>query len=517
MKYAHTTKGLAALGRHGDDTLLHINQNEIAGLEALAGRPLTVNPETGLPEAFSLTDILAPVALGVLGAFTGGAAEVLGAGTLGSTLAGAGASGLAGGALSAAQHKGFMPGFVGGAIAGGAGGFGASGTTGMANAEGLGSLGRDVVSPTKLEIPQAGTGSLYEAGTAGRTAAIPGLTTSDPTQVGAAAWQSAGNAQLPGSVGSEVGRNISGGLGNINKVGTVGLENPIVESKLPAVEPDYFGQIGQGLGNMMTKGNLETIGKYALPGMFLGSTAAAGLEQSEQSDKERKQAQQLDALKNLQTQNYFANMGFPMSPLSSIPQTLNYAAGGPVEFQSSVGNVPLRGELPAKYASVYEQAGLGNLINRPEGMANGGYINTTPFKAQEFHPQSRITSAQPYAGAAPNSVINTLSEGASFADGGSVYEDGGLLDGPGDGMSDDIPANIDGEEDIRLADGEFVIPPEIVAMVGKGDREKGSKVFDAILKAVRTAAHGKPEQIKQDKGSLAAQKMIERAMRAKSA
>mgnify|MGYP003344547447 CR=1 FL=1 len=40
----HTAKGIAALGRNGDDTLLHVNKDELAGLQALLG-PLTVNPK----------------------------------------------------------------------------------------------------------------------------------------------------------------------------------------------------------------------------------------------------------------------------------------------------------------------------------------------------------------------------------------------------------------------------------------------------------------------------------------
>jgi hypothetical protein len=91
-----------------------------------------------------------------------------------------------------------------------------------------------------------------------------------------------------------------------------------------------------------------------------------------------------------------------------------------------------------------------------------------------------------------------------------------MLDGPGDGMSDDIPANIDGEEEIRLADGEFVVPPDLVRMLGFGDPEKGADLLDNLLPIVRQAAHGKKEQIKQDAGKLAAEKMLARAVKGKA-
>ena len=55
--YHTTSKGIAALGRNGDDTLLHVKKSELEGLRALLG-PTTTNPKTGLPEAFNWTDIL---------------------------------------------------------------------------------------------------------------------------------------------------------------------------------------------------------------------------------------------------------------------------------------------------------------------------------------------------------------------------------------------------------------------------------------------------------------------------
>lgn len=126
---------------------------------------------------------------------------------------------------------------------------------------------------------------------------------------------------------------------------------------------------------------------------------------------------------------------------------------------------------------VSPSSGLGAHISGLNKLANGGYVNTHPFDPQDFHPQSQIPSAQPYAGAAPTSVINTLSEGASFGR-------GGLIDGAGDGMSDDIPANISGKEEVRVADGEYVIPREIAA-------KYGPEKLKHMMAKVRAAAHAK--------------------------
>jgi hypothetical protein len=122
------------------------------------------------------------------------------------------------------------------------------------------------------------------------------------------------------------------------------------------------------------------------------------------------------------------------------------------------------------------------------------------------YPQSQIPRAQPYAAAAPQR--REVVEG--YADGGATYEKGGFLNGPGDGMSDDIPANIEGKEEIRVADGEFIIPPEMVSLIGGGDPEEGKRLLDQLLPMVRQAAHGKKEQVKQNAGKLAAEKILKR-------
>ena len=70
MHAHHTALGIASLGRHGDDMLVHMSRSEVKGLQALAqqhGTSLTINPHTGMPEAFKLGRILgaiAPIAAG---------------------------------------------------------------------------------------------------------------------------------------------------------------------------------------------------------------------------------------------------------------------------------------------------------------------------------------------------------------------------------------------------------------------------------------------------------------------
>ena len=68
------------------------------------------------------------------------------------------------------------------------------------------------------------------------------------------------------------------------------------------------------------------------------------------------------------------------------------------------------------------------------------------------------------------------------------YSDGGrLLRGPGDGVSDSIPAVIGGKQPARLADGEFVVPARIVSELGNGSTQAGAKKLYAMMNRIQAA------------------------------
>ena len=68
------------------------------------------------------------------------------------------------------------------------------------------------------------------------------------------------------------------------------------------------------------------------------------------------------------------------------------------------------------------------------------------------------------------------------------YSDGGrLLRGPGDGVSDSIPATIGNRQPARLADGEFVVPARIVSEIGNGSTEAGARKLYAMMDRVQRA------------------------------
>jgi hypothetical protein len=459
MAYNTTAKGLSALGRNGDNTLLHVSKDELAGLQSLIGHKLPTNPDTGLQEAFDLKNIIAMLGIGALGAFTGGAGAAAlgggGMGALGGTAIGAGTGALAGGALSAAQGKGFGAGALGGAISGGMGGFGGS------------------------NLP----GTEVVVGTSGE--AFPATAEESLTK---------------GMVGPER---------SMADVGTDALKN-------------------QGSAMFANKDVMWDWGKQAGMGALLGSEAQGIVEQNQAMATQMRKEKLAAQANEQQQQQYFKDLGYPLAPLSDLssPDTQTqfnyykdiisprqgYAVGGPVSMTIPMDGVPVTATFPARYASELEQIDIPHEINQAQntvkegvGMANGGYVNTQPVNPESFYPQSQMHSAQPYPAATPqrHEVVD-------------YYKDGGFLDGPGDGMSDDIAANIDGEEEIRLADGEFVVPPDLVRILGFGDPEEGAKLLDKLLPIVRQAAHGKKEQIKQDSGKLAAEKMVARAMQGKA-
>ena len=78
------------------------------------------------------------------------------------------------------------------------------------------------------------------------------------------------------------------------------------------------------------------------------------------------------------------------------------------------------------------------------------------------------------------------------------YSDGGrLLKGPGDGMSDNIPAKIGAKQPARLADGEFVIPADVVSGLGNGSTDAGARKLYAMMDKVRKARTGRKSQGKE--------------------
>ena len=107
------------------------------------------------------------------------------------------------------------------------------------------------------------------------------------------------------------------------------------------------------------------------------------------------------------------------------------------------------------------------------------------------------------AGASGGSVIEYAQGGIASINqnkGGiaSISQDKGYyLDGPTDGMADEVPATIDGQEEARLSEGEFVVAADVVSGLGNGNSKAGAEVLYAMMDKVRKARTGTKKQGKQ--------------------
>jgi hypothetical protein len=118
------------------------------------------------------------------------------------------------------------------------------------------------------------------------------------------------------------------------------------------------------------------------------------------------------------------------------------------------------------------------------------YVNT---KAKFNKPTPMGTlNFKPVVGAAQGGIMGASNLGG-YAAGGNPR----LLRGPGDGMSDNIPATINNRQPARLADGEFVVPADVVSHLGNGSTEAGAKKLHEMMNHVRKARTGNPKQGKQ--------------------
>ena len=198
---------------------------------------------------------------------------------------------------------------------------------------------------------------------------------------------------------------------------------------------------------------------------------------------------------------------------------MKLANGGPVERMSQMNTAmnPQGGLYPmgmidkTQYATPTQRPVSAELVtdapayerSNPMLMAEGGIAGILEAaKAQGLTPEAY---QQIYGRG--NSILEmqkALKEGkmVNMADGGvsslGGYSDGGrMLKGPGDGMSDSIPGVIAGKQPARLADGEFVVPADVVSHLGNGSTDAGAKRLYSMMDKVRKARTGTKKQGKQ--------------------
>lgn len=144
-------------------------------------------------------------------------------------------------------------------------------------------------------------------------------------------------------------------------------------------------------------------------------------------------------------------------------------------------------------------AGLGlmALSNRRSGVP-GQEEYTGPLSRFRYNPDVYTPAFQMAGGGitALNSVEQSMAAGG-ISHLGSYSDGGRLLRGPGDGMSDNIPATIAGKRPARLADGEFVVPADVVSHLGNGSTDAGAKQLYKMMDKVRQTRTGNKRQGRQ--------------------
>ena len=122
-----------------------------------------------------------------------------------------------------------------------------------------------------------------------------------------------------------------------------------------------------------------------------------------------------------------------------------------------------------------------------------GAINTDPVMAQQQ--QAEEQSKQAIVQEAQGGLMGYAKGGESHL--GDFSDGGRLLRGPGDGVSDSIPATIAGKQPARLATGEFVVPARIVSELGNGSTDAGAKRLYAMMDRIK-AKRAKTKDIAAD-------------------
>jgi hypothetical protein len=151
-------------------------------------------------------------------------------------------------------------------------------------------------------------------------------------------------------------------------------------------------------------------------------------------------------------------------------------------------------------------------MQQPQNYAPGGITNSRQAAVQSYIASAQKTpqgmkdllakaqSGDYDAMIAMNTIQDTPNQ--NYAAGGGIYNLGGysdggrLLKGPGDGVSDDIPAQIGAKQPARLADGEFVIPARIVSELGNGSTDAGAKRLYSMMDRVQK---GRKKSVGKDK------------------
>jgi hypothetical protein len=552
---------LASRGRKGDSMLVHMAPEEVSGLQALAraaGGTLTLNPDTGLPEANFLKRMLpALIGAGLMFATGGAAAPGLfglsKAATIGLGLGGA--ETLRTGSL----EKGLMAGlgaYGGAGLTGGLMGAGAAGTTGAAGTAPAMSMAPATASPATTALMKEGITGLAPAAAPAASTAAAASTTPGMLKYGLAALsptlQADAAAPFAGSGPNPYEFEYDPTTQRYTRV-PVGTRQRDILAPTTQMAADG-GMMNSGpIEDMSNQNRMDTMmansgqmfaagGQVNLQGTFTAGDQGGGGPFGQANANGYQAAGSGAPLQGFSSS--FGQMGSNGSPLEAPSNGFDTPGGIPsgggldpravqanpqgfAQYMAQMGQ--REQQMPGStMMGGYGQAmrGLGGMgggqgrslqqlaaqmtpeqraANQrqmemltgygPNGFNHGG-SNQMMLRNAEYRPErdDAIIAANNANRNSPAESYGSYAAGgmASMARGGPShlgdYSDGGrLLKGPGDGVSDSIPATIANKRPARLADGEFVVPARIVSELGNGSTEAGARKLYAMMDRVQKA------------------------------
>jgi hypothetical protein len=245
------------------------------------------------------------------------------------------------------------------------------------------------------------------------------------------------------------------------------MRSAVVQGEIPDQTNDSL--ITKVATNLKTDPNYKPANplEEAIVNQLRGSNTMQGTNTSTQG---------LGSLKPSQPMTPTYNASQPMTPTyyAGMNAPKGYAEGG--ETSMNLDELPTLNVETGKQSYNTLQSALENSDN-PQGRLLNKFFSFRPSGGQSIYDQFAAQGLK---------RLNT-----------SGMARGGYLNGAGDGMSDSIPATIEGKQPARLADGEFVVPADVVSHLGNGSSKAGSKRLYAMLDKVRKARTGRVKQGRQ--------------------
>lgn len=522
MSLQHAAKHLEKHGRNGDTMLVHMSPREVKSLNDLAmahGGHLTINPHTGLAEAGFLSRLLPMVAGAALTATGVGApmaALLVGGGYAAATgslkkglMAGLGAYGGAGLGTSLAQAG-------ASSVAPEVAPEVAQGTVASATPAPV-----QIVDASKFPTPAPPAASISAAAPVDMTASAPIPAGPSPVITNALPPVNA----TPTNVTSMAGMNTAPSVNPIPAPAPVASSTtasaapaaaPAPESSATTTDPSKM-RLKAPKGDVFNS-NFSLRGQYinpeitaARPGISAAAPATSPLENmtTEQRFEAMKRGATFDNLTNWAKQNPMsaysmgASLLMPEEKAKPKPK-VDSDPGQQYTYEANATSPTPTADPYGTERKYYNQRYVARAGGGPvEAMSNANAVG-----ANTGYPMADINKpvyASPFQTPVSNNVVHGTSdtgvnpmtgEIANFARGGlsdaqynlGSYSDGGrLLRGPGDGVSDSIPAVIGKKQPARLADGEFVVPARIVSELGNGSTEAGARKLYAMMDRIQKA------------------------------